>query len=127
MNIVVLKGNLTRDPVLSYTPSQMAMCKFGMAINKKYKDKETTCFIDAVSFGKTGETISKYLKKGSQILISGELSYQSWQAQDGTNRSKIEVLVNSFEFLDSKDVRAPQETTQVPDFNPDIDDSEIPF
>ena len=99
-NKVILAGNLTREPQLSYTPSETAVVDFGMAINKKYKDKETTCFVDCRAFGKTAENINKYLSKGNPLFVEGELTFDSWTAQDGSKRSKHRVTVYKFQFLD---------------------------
>lgn len=122
-NRIMLGGNITRDPALSYTTNQTACCEFGMAINKKYKDKESVCFVDIVAFGKTGENINKYLKKGDPIFVEGELQFQSWEAKDGSRRSKHKVIVQSFQFLgDGQKKEKQPQTTNEPD-----DDPEIPF
>jgi single-strand DNA-binding protein len=103
-NKVILLGNLTRDPQLSYLPSQTAVVEFGLAINRKWKGqdgsmKEDTCFIDCQAFGKTAETINKYCKKGNPLFVEGRLKFDSWTAQDGTKRSKHRVTVENFQFL----------------------------
>jgi len=136
LNECLFMGNITRDPELSYTPGQVAVIKFGLAINKKWKDqsgnqKEKVCFIDCVAFAKTAEVIGQYVKKGDPIFVRGELDFQQWTAQDGSKRSKHAVNVNSFQFLTtgSKPVNAapaPQQSQQ-PDQPPPPDDSDIPF
>ncbi len=104
-NRVILAGNLTRDPELSYTASNTPVCKLGMAINRRWRDRnsnelrEETCFVDCTAFARSAETINQYMKKGQSILIEGRLSYSSWQAQDGSKRSKLEVIVETFQFL----------------------------
>ncbi|MHC4114483.1 MAG: single-stranded DNA-binding protein [Planctomycetota bacterium] len=103
-NKVMLIGNLTRDPQLSYTPSQTAVTDFGLAVNRKWtgKDgskKEETCFVDCTSFGKTAETINKYMVKGRPIFVEGRLSFSSWVGQDGSKRSRLKVIVENFQFL----------------------------
>ena len=77
-NRVILAGNLTRDPQLSYTPSNTPICKFGMAINRRWRDQqgnmqEETCFVDCTAFGRTAETINQYMSKGRPILVEGRL------------------------------------------------------
>jgi len=77
-NKVLLMGNLTRDPQLSYLPSQTAVVEFGLATNRKYKGqdgsmKEDTCFVDCQAFGKTAENINKYCKKGNPLFVEGRL------------------------------------------------------
>jgi len=104
LNKVFLMGNLTRDPQLSYLPSQTAVVDFGLAVNRRWtsregEKKEDTCFIDCRAFGKTGETINKYMTKGRPIFVEGRLSFESWTAQDGSKRSKHKVTVENFQFL----------------------------
>ena len=103
-NKVLLMGNLTRDPQLSYLPSQTAVVEFGLAVNRRWtgKDgakKEDTCFVDCRAFGKPAETINKYLSKGRPVFIEGRLDFDSWTAQDGSKRSKHRVTVENFQFL----------------------------
>ncbi len=103
-NKVVLVGNLTRDPQLSYLPSQTPVCEFGLAINHKWKDKdgqqrEDVCFIDCHCFGKQAEIFNQYMKKGRPILIEGRLQLDRWEDKDGQKRSKHKVNVQSFQFL----------------------------
>jgi single-strand DNA-binding protein len=105
-NKVLLMGNLTRDPQLSYLPSQMAVVDFGLAVNRKWtgKDgekKESTCFVDCRAYGKTAETINKFMKKGRPLFVEGRLDLDSWTAQDGSKRSKHRVTVENFQFVDS--------------------------
>ncbi len=103
-NKVILVGNLTRDPQMSYLPSQTAVVDFGLAVNRKWtskegEKKEDTCFIDCRAFGKQAETINKYLKKGNPVFIDGRLSFDQWTAQDGTKRSRHRITVEGFQFL----------------------------
>ena len=103
-NKVILMGNLTRDPQLSYTPSQTPVVDFGLATNRKWNaqdgsQREETCFIDCQAFGKQAETLNKYVKKGNPIMLEGRLTFNSWTAQDGTKRSKHRVTVENFQFL----------------------------
>ena len=100
-------GNLTRDPELSYLPSQTAVVDFGMAINRKWKSKdgeskEETCFVDCRAFAKTAENINQYVKKGDPFFVEGRLTFDSWTAQDGSKRSKHRVTVENFQFIASK-------------------------
>lgn len=107
-NKIILMGHLTRDPELSSTPSQTPVVNFGLATNRKWKgsdgaEKEEVCFIDCNAFGKQAETLNKYLTKGSSIFIEGRLTFSTWEAQDGTKRSKHRVTVENFQFLRSAD------------------------
>jgi single-strand DNA-binding protein len=103
-NRVILVGNLTRDPQMSYLPSQTPVVELGLAVNRKWKDpqgnnKEETCFIDCRVYGRQAETANKYLTKGQQVLIEGRLQYSAWEGKDGTKRSKHRVVVDHFQFL----------------------------
>ncbi len=103
-NQITLAGRLTRDIQLSYTPSQTAVADFGMAVNKKWKtqsgeQKETTLFVDCVVFKNAAENLNKYVGKGDSLLISGELQFESWTAQDGSKRSKHKIMVQNFQFV----------------------------
>jgi len=105
-NKVILLGNLTRDPQLSYLPSQTAVVDFGLAMNRKWtsqdgQQRDETCFVDCRAFGKPAETINKYCKKGKPLLVEGRLTFDSWTGQDGTKRSKHRVTVESFQFVSS--------------------------
>jgi single-strand DNA-binding protein len=104
LNKVMLIGNMTRDPQLSYLPSQTAVVEFGMAISRKFKKQdgsqgEETCFVDCQMFGKRAEVVNKYFKKGDPIFVEGRLKFDQWNAQDGSKRSKLRVFVENFEFL----------------------------
>lgn len=104
LNKVFLMGNLTRDPQLSYLPSQTAVVEFGLAMNRVFRKQDGTegresCFVDCQMFGKRAEVINKYLKKGDPIFLEGRLKYDQWNAQDGSKRSKLRVFVENFEFL----------------------------
>ena len=103
-NKVLLLGNLTRDPQLSYTPNQTAVVDFGLATNRRWTgqdgtQREETCFVDCRAFGRLAENINKYLSKGRLIFIEGRLTFDSWTAQDGTKRSRHRVTVQNFQFL----------------------------
>lgn len=118
-NKIMLGGNITRDPQLSYLPSQTAVVEFGMAVNRKWKSKdgeqkEEVCFVDCRAFGKTAETLNKYVSKGDPLFIEGRLTFDSWQAQDGTKRSKHRVTVENFQFLGQRD--KPKETQEQAEF-----------
>lgn len=103
-NRIVLMGNLTRDPQLSYTPANMAVCKFGIATNRRWRDRDgnmqdEVCYVDCTAFGQRAETFNRYMSKGRGVLVEGRLQFQQWTAQDGQKRSKHEVVVDNFTFL----------------------------
>jgi len=103
-NKVLLIGNLTRDPQLSYLPSQTPVVEFGLAVNRKWtgkdgQSKDETCFVDCRAFGRLAENINKYMTKGRPLFVEGRLSYDTWTAQDGSKRSRHRVVVENFQFL----------------------------
>jgi single-strand DNA-binding protein len=103
-NKILLMGNLTRDPQLSYLPSQTPVVDFGIAVNRKWtsKDgeaKEEAMFVDCRAFSRLAENINKYMRKGRPIFVEGRLSYETWTAQDGTKRSRHRVVVENFQFI----------------------------
>ena len=106
-NKVILAGNLPRDPELRYTPKGTAIAKIGLAINRTWKTetgetKEEVTFVDVDAFGRTAEVISQYLKKGRPILMEGRLRYETWDdKQTNAKRSKLGVVLENFQFLDS--------------------------
>lgn len=143
-NKVILAGNLTRDPELRYTQSGTAITKIGLAINRTWKDqsgeqKTDTTFVDVDSFGSQAEVIAKHFHKGKPILVEGRLKLDTWEdKQSGQNRSKLGVVLEGFQFMDSgkKDEggggqqpaprqsqpKAPSPVQQSP-----IDDDDVPF
>ncbi|MEX0775598.1 MAG: single-stranded DNA-binding protein [Phycisphaeraceae bacterium] len=109
LNKVFLMGNLTRDPELRYSQNNMAICKMGLAVNRRWRNQqgeqqEEVTFVDCTAFGRTGEVINQYLKKGKPIFIEGRLHLDQWQDKDGNKRSKLDVTVETFEFIDSRGV-----------------------
>jgi single-strand DNA-binding protein len=106
-NKVILAGNLTRDPEVRYTPKGMAIAKFGLAVNRTWKNeagetKEEVTFVDIDAFGRQAEVISQYLKKGRPILVEGRLRLDQWDdKQTGQKRSRLGVVLEAFQFLDS--------------------------
>lgn len=149
MNQVNIIGTMTKDCEIKYLPSGSAIGNFGIAYNEKYKKQdgivvEKAHFFDVTIIGKKAETINQYFKKGSRIGISGSLDFQSWQDQQGNNRSKVGIKLNDFTFIDRKSDNSqsnynsnqqhqPQNNMnppvhyeqQVPDIN--VDEDEIPF
>jgi len=106
-NKVILAGNLTRDPELRYTPKGVAIAKLGLAINRTWKNeagetKEEVTFVDVDAFVRQAEVLGQYLKKGRPILMEGRLRLDQWDdKQTGQKRSKLGVVLESFQFMDS--------------------------
>lgn len=135
-NKVLLMGNLTRDPQLSYTPNQTAVVDFGLATNRRWtaqdgNQRQETCFVDCRAFGRQAENINKYLTKGRLIFVEGRLTFDTWTAQDGTKRSRHRVTVENFQFLPVTAAAAPDQINQ--DTNADAEakqntsEDDIPF
>lgn len=106
-NKVILMGNLTRDVELKHIPSGQAVANIGLAVNRRFKTKEgenreETTFVDCEAWGRTAEVMQQYLAKGRPVFIEGRLKLDTWQDKDGSNRSKLRVVVESFEFIDSR-------------------------
>ncbi len=102
----IIVGNLTRDPELRSTPNGASVCSFSVAVNRTYRDnsgeqKEDVSFIDCSAWGKLGEVINQYAKKGTGVLVSGRLSQHSWEDKDGNKRSRVEIIVEDFNFTTS--------------------------
>lgn len=102
-NRIVLVGNLTKDIDLRYTQGGAAIGSCGIAVTRKYtlngEKREETCFVDIVFFGKQAEIANQYLSKGSKLLIEGRLKFDQWTDNNGQNRSKHTVAVESMEML----------------------------
>jgi single-strand DNA-binding protein len=105
-NKVILMGRLTRDPELVYTQANYAICKFGLAVNRRFKDWQTeewkseAHFFDVAIFGKRGEHFAKYHSKGSAAFIDGELRYRTWEDKEtGGKRSAVSVVANDWQFV----------------------------
>ena len=107
-NKVILAGNLTRDPELKYTPKGTAITRIGLAIKRTWADesgqkKEEVSFIDIEAWGKQGEVIAQYMRKGRPLLVEGRLKMDSWDDKaTGRKMSKLKVVLESFSFIDSK-------------------------
>ena len=108
-NKVILIGNLTRDPELRYTQSGLAIAKLGLAVNRTRRDpttsevKEEVTFVDLTAFDKQAETLGKFVRKGSPIMIEGRLRMDTWEdKQTNQKRSKLVVVVEGFQFLGAK-------------------------
>lgn len=107
VNQITLTGRLTRDPELRQTNSGKGVCQMGLAVNESYKTQdgewqERANFFDVIVWGKQGEACASSLNKGAPITVSGHLSSRSWEAEDGSKRSKIEVVADTVIFHQRK-------------------------
>ncbi len=106
LNRVFLIGRLTRDPEQRSLQSGSSVVNFGLAVNRTYVRKdsgekvEETCFVDCESWGRQAETIARYTSKGRQLFVEGRLKFDTWE-RDGQRHSKLRVVVENFQFLDS--------------------------
>jgi single-strand DNA-binding protein len=107
INRVTLVGRLTRDPELRHLPSGSPVLQLGLAVNGRQKDEagnwtDKPNFFDIKVFGNQAEMLSQHLAKGRRVGIDGRLDWSSWEAQDGSKRSKVEVVAFQVQFLDSR-------------------------
>lgn len=133
MNKVILIGNLTRDPELTVTNSGISVCKFSLAVSRRYvgaSGERETDFLNIVVWRGQAENCHKYLKKGSKCGIVGTIQSRSYDAQDGTKRYITEIVAEEVEFLSSRNYTdgggADKKTEEVAELKP-IDDDSLPF
>jgi len=134
MNRVFLIGNLTRDPELAVTNSGISVCRFSIAVSRRFSNQEgerEADFFNIVVWRAAGENCHKFLKKGSKCAVVGSLQNRSYDAQDGTKRTITEIIADEVEFLTSKsnsdnDGRAMESKKEVSELEP-IDDDNLPF
>ena len=150
LNKVLLIGNLTRDPDVRMMSNGRPVCNFGLALNRNYKDsegnrKEEVTFVDVECFGPRAEAVAKFFTQGRSIFVEGRLKLDQWESKEGEKRSAIRVVLDNFEFVDSKQdgasnqsrniemsaptTAAPAETQRAePTTSPDSDlDEDVPF
>jgi single-strand DNA-binding protein len=106
LNIVLLMGNLTRDPEVRFLPSGEAVADMQLAVSRKYKtrdgqEKEEACFVGVDAWGRTAENCQKYLHKGSPILVEGRLQYHQWE-KDGQKHNRLRVNASRVQFMSSR-------------------------
>lgn len=140
INRVTLVGRLTRDPELRHLPSGTPVLQLGLAVNGRQKDDggnwvDKPNFFDVKIFGNQAEMLAQHLAKGRRVGIDGRLDWSSWEAQDGSKRSKVEVVAFQVQFLDSR-TDGGEQREYVPagdikadrsDFGPSSTDDDIPF
>lgn len=122
INRVTLVGRLTRDAELKYTPGGTAVCKFSVAVNRYRKSgeqrAEETSFLDVTVWGRTGEAVARYLTKGRQVAVDGELRQSRWE-QDGQPRSRIEIIAASVQLVGGRGAEGAQDTPRRAGGHPD--------
>lgn len=133
INRVILIGRLTRDPEIKSTNGGKYFCRFSLASNRHIYNRDTqesrdeVGFFDCIAWGKSAETIHKYLAKGRRICVEGNLRWSSWEAE-GKKHSKVEINVEGFQFLDAKPDGAQAEPSGAAHFDSQhTADDDIPF
>jgi single-strand DNA-binding protein len=101
-NRVILAGNLTRDPELRFTQSGTPVCGFGLAVNRVFSKNDEVDFFNVSAWRDLGERVANYTNKGDPVLVEGRLQYRTWEAQDGSKRSAVDVVADNVQFLSSR-------------------------
>jgi single-strand DNA-binding protein len=110
-NITVQHGRLTRDPEVTFTTSQKQVCKFSIAVNgMKKEDPNDTSFFNVVAWNKTAEMCGQYLKKGSAVIVQGRLKQSRFTDKNGQNRSSVDIVANTVQFVGGKKDGQPQQS-----------------
>lgn len=102
LNKVIIQGNLVKSPEYKDLGSSQ-LCKFSLANNRSYKDKEEVCYADITAWGHLAELCDKYLEKGSPVLVEGRLKQDKWETPDGQKRSRLTIVANEVVFLPTKE------------------------
>lgn len=110
INYVIVAGNLTKDPVSRQTTNQTPVVNFSLASNRRYKDssnqwQEDVCFVGVVAWNRLAESCRDRLRKGSAVLVDGELQSRSWKTEDGHNRSIVEIKARRIQFLNKRGIK----------------------
>jgi single-strand DNA-binding protein len=108
VNVVVVTGNLTRDPELRHLGSGTAVCKLRVAVNSRRKDQsgnwvDKPNYFDVTVWGAQGENCANYLSKGRPVAVEGRLDWREWEDQGGNKRQSVEIIANTVQFLGSRD------------------------
>ena len=136
MNKAILMGRLTRDPEVRYsqTDSNMAIARFSLAVDRRYKkqgDETTADFFNCTAFGKQGEFVEKYLKKGTKVVVTGRIQNDNYTNKDGQKVYSVQIMVEEIEFAESKAAGQSQQNDSMPGDGfmniPDGVESELPF
>ncbi|MEO0279104.1 MAG: single-stranded DNA-binding protein [candidate division WOR-3 bacterium] len=126
INRVILAGNLTKDPEKRYTTGGTPVTTMRVAVNKRIKDREETCYIDVVAFGKLADVCFEMLSRGSNILVEGYLRYETWETDVG-RRARHVVVADRVNFINLTKEK-PMESLTKPEFDIDIEEEdEFPF
>lgn len=123
MNIVILKGRLTKDPEIKLISNDVKVCNFSLAVNRKFSKDDEVDFINCTAWRQTADFIHKYFAKGQEICINGSLQVRKWEGLDGNAKYATEVVVGNAEFCGNKN----KNTTDNDVLNaPSVENSEMP-
>lgn len=131
INYVIIAGNLTKDPVCRMTTNNTPVVNFSIASNRKYKDsnnqwQEDVCYIGVVAWNKLAESCRDRLRKGSAVLVDGELQSRTWKNDDGNNRSIVEIKARRIQFL-NKRLRNGENGSEIDEIDVFVDDDSNDF
>ena len=126
INVVVVSGNLTRDPETRKTGVGTGVCTFTIAVNRKYKDKESVSFLKVTAWAKLGELCQEYLSKGRGVIVSGRLEQERWETEDGTAKERTGIIADQIQFMAQKE-KSDRENYSVPDVPEDQFEDDLPF
>lgn len=135
LNRCIFVGRLTRDPEIRYTPSGTAVASFSIANGRTFQQtgekKEQVNYFDCIAWSKLGEIITEHCKKGQMLAIEGHLQQSRWDDQDGKKRSKVEIIVDTFQFLGGKKAEEGNEglgkEVDLPAVDNPFSDDDVPF
>ena len=131
LNLCSFIGRAGRDPEMRYAASGTAVTNFSLAVGYKYKDTESTEWVNVVCFGKLSELVHQYVQKGKQLFVSGRMQTDKWQDKDGNDRYTTKIIADKVQFLGSASDRPeaykPREAEAYRHTEPEDDDGQIPF
>ena len=126
LNVVLLMGRVTMDPDLRYTPSGAALLGFSIAVDRAWRDKATdewkreASFFQVKLWGQAAERLSKTMRKGSAVLVEGQLRSRTWEGKDGEKRYVVEIHSSRTQVLDKQEF-APESAS-----GPSVEEPDVP-
>ena len=135
MNKVFLIGNVTRDPELSETPSGVAVCRLGLAVNRRFSSTDETDFFNITAWRQLAERVAKYVKKGNKVAVTGSIQIRNYEDNSGQKRTAVDIIADDVEFLTPKNASSSDDdgfapaapSNKKPALEAFDDDSDIPF
>ena len=135
MNKVFLIGNVTRDPELSETPSGVAVCRLGLAVNRRFSSSDETDFFNITAWRQLAERVAKYVKKGNKVAVTGSIQIRNYEDNSGQRRTAVDIIADDVEFLTPKNASSSDDdgfapaapSKKKPALEAFDDDSDIPF